>query len=93
MKGAPAGRCALLFDATEMTGYDSDTRSRFVEFNRRAREQLCRVAVVTDNALWRMVVSAMAVASGQQMRGFASAPEARSWLEGEGQSSGRVRVT
>jgi hypothetical protein len=38
------------------------------------------VAVLTDKPLWRMVVAAMAVASGQKMKAFTALDKARSWL-------------
>jgi hypothetical protein len=72
--------CALLIDCMHMTGYDNEARERFVVWNREHKERLRRVAVVTDKPLWRMVISAMSLASGQQMRGFASRGEAEQWL-------------
>lgn len=76
--------CGLLFDALEMTKYDRDARALFVEFNQRQRHRLCAVAIVTRNPLWRMVVSAMAFASGQTMQPFEDASEGRAWLESLG---------
>lgn len=71
---------AVLVDALEMTDYDAEARTAFVAWNRRTRDRIQRVAVVTDKPIWRMVISAMGVASRQKMRAFASKSEAREWL-------------
>ena len=70
---------ALLIDATAMTGYDLAARTRFVEWNRRNRAHVQRVAIVTSKLVWRTVISAMSLASSQQMKPFASAAEAAAW--------------
>lgn len=77
----PVDVARVLFDCTNMTGYDLATRHSFVEWNR-ARPKLERVAIITDNALWHMVVGAMSLASGRTMRCFASLEAGQAWLEG-----------
>jgi hypothetical protein len=71
---------ALLVDCLTMTGYDNEARETFVAWNREHKERLQHVAVVTERPLWRMVISAMSLASGQQLRGFATRDEAVAWL-------------
>ncbi|HSQ66738.1 MAG TPA: STAS/SEC14 domain-containing protein [Polyangiaceae bacterium] len=71
---------AVLVDALEMTDYDAEARTAFVAWNERTRDRIQRVAVVTEKPLWRMVISAMGVASRQKMRAFASTSDARDWL-------------
>lgn len=81
----PEGRSFdLVVDALAMTGYDADARSRFVEWNASNKKRIRRVAVVTEKALWHMVIAAMSVASGQKMRGLATQALAREWLAHEG---------
>ena len=77
----PSGRTPLVVDCRAMTGYDAAARERFVDWNRAHRERLTRVAVLTDNRLWHMVISAMAMASGQPMKGFADPGAARAWVD------------
>ncbi len=76
----------LLVDCREMTGYDSAARQLFVEWNSRYKSKVKCVAVVTEKKLWHVVVSAMALASGQRMKAFDSRVEAVLWLEEEGPS-------
>ncbi len=60
----------LIVDVLQMAGYDSDARTAFVAWNRANRPRLHGVAIVTHRTLWRVVVAAMSLASGQQMRAF-----------------------
>ena len=60
----------LLVDATDMTDYDAGAREAFVAWNERMRSRIARVAVITQKPLWRMVISAMGVASRQKMKAF-----------------------
>ncbi len=77
----------LLLDCRTMTGYDGEARAHFVEWNTAHRRRVERVAVVTGNTLWHMVVSAMSLASRQEMRAFSELDPARSWLSGAPKSS------
>lgn len=80
LAGAQPASVTLLVDAGEMTGYHVAARERFVAWNRMHRDRVRRVAIVTTRTLWRAVISAMALASSQQIRAFADAAEARDWL-------------
>jgi SpoIIAA-like len=75
-----SGRCGLLVDCREMTGYTSEARSFFVDWNSAHRARVTRVAILTDNMLWHMIIAAMSLASGQSMKAFADAYAARAWL-------------
>ena len=70
----------LLVDATAMTGYDGAARALFVRWNREHSEDIVRLAVVTNRTLWHMVIRAMALAAGREMRAFPTPSEAESWL-------------
>ena len=74
----------LLVDAAGMTGYDNAARDRFVAWNAEARDRIKAVAIVTDRALWRVVITAMSLASRQRMQAFATRPEAEAWANGLG---------
>jgi hypothetical protein len=76
------GAYRLLLDALAMTGYDLEARHAFVAWNRRNRSGVDRVAIVTERTMWRAVIAAMALASGQDMRAFTSPEGARDWLAG-----------
>ena len=56
-------RLLLLVDCVGMTGYDAEARAQFVSWNAAHRHRIDRVAIVTDNALWHMVIAAMSLAS------------------------------
>lgn len=71
---------SLLVDATVLTGYDADARDSFSKWTRTHRQLVAAVAVVTRNPMYRMVVSAMAVATDQRMAAFAELNEAHAWL-------------
>ncbi len=70
----------LVVDCAEMTGYDAEARERFVEWNRAHHAQIARIAIVTQNRLWHMVISAMSLATSQPMRPFDDRDAARAWL-------------
>lgn len=78
--GAPRG---LVVDCSQMTGYNMAARTTFVEWNKKWRGTISRVAIVTDKRLWHMVISVMAKASGQQMKAFVNLAQAQAWAEGE----------
>jgi hypothetical protein len=71
----------LLVDCSTMTGYDASAREMFVDWNSRHKTKVKGVAVVTQKTLWHVVVSAMALASGQRMKAFDSRREALLWIE------------
>lgn len=70
----------VLLDCSCMDGYDLDARHAFVEWNKKWREHISRVGIVTDNRVYHLVISAMSLASGQSMKGFAELSEAEAWL-------------
>lgn len=72
-------RVCLVINCLPMTGYDLDARHTFVEWNAAHRGRIAGVAVVTTKSAWHMVVAVMALASGQQMRAFATVDDATSW--------------
>lgn len=74
-----AERSGLIVDARQMTGYDDAARDLFVDWNTRHRGRIARVAVVTDKLLWRVVISAMGLASRQEMKPFAAYSDAVGW--------------
>ena len=73
-------RVCLLINCLPMTGYDLEVRHTFVEWNKAHLPRIASVAVVTTKPAWQMVVAAMAMASGQQMRSFPTVDEAQAWL-------------
>ena len=70
----------LVVDCRKMPGYDRSARGLFVEWNAAHREQLVGVAVLTHNALYRMVIGAMSLASSQNMKAFEEPSDAEAWL-------------
>ncbi len=70
----------LLVDCREMTGYDLEARHVFVEWNKRNAALVTRVAIVTTNTVWLMVISAMSLASGRAMKAFDTVEGALAWL-------------
>jgi hypothetical protein len=77
---AAAAGAHVRIDCRTMTGYDADARADFVEFMRASRAKVARVAIVTERVSWRMVISAMSLASGVSMKPFTSLAEADAWL-------------
>jgi ABC-type transporter Mla MlaB component len=80
---AADARPALLVDASRMTDYDHAARELFVRFGAEQRKRVRSVAIVTENKLWLMVITAMSLASGQSMRGFGTREQASAWLAPE----------
>ena len=76
-----SGGVGLVIDCTHMTGYERDARAAFVTWFRAHRESLSRTAIVTDNTMYKMVVSTMSLATGHPMRVFATRDEAEGWLQ------------
>lgn len=79
-----SGRVPVVVDCSQMTGYDTAARRRFVDWNRQHKTTVSRLGIVIRNPLWKMVISAMSLASGEVMRSFASITEARAWVSEEG---------
>ena len=75
---------ALLVDCRQMSGYDADARALFVSWNSSHRSRVRRVAILTSNPVWHMVIAAMAVASGQKMKAFTHPDAAGAWLQADG---------
>lgn len=65
----------LVVDALSMTGYDAAARERFVEFASMHRHALAKIVILTERRLWRVVISAMSLASGMPMQVFGSRGE------------------
>lgn len=76
-------KCAVIVDCLAMTGYDLDARKTFVEWNAESRTRVDRVAIITDKQLWQLVVTAMALASGQRMQPFSTRSAGLEWAEGK----------
>jgi hypothetical protein len=74
------GTASLIVDCLSMTGYDPDARAVFVEWNKSSRGRVRRVAILTTNSLWRMVISVMGMASSTEMKPFTSRSDAMVWL-------------
>ena len=79
LRGQPGSAC-LLFDCRTMTGYDREARQMFVDWHRGSAAHVLRIAIVTDNPLWPLVVSTMALATGKQMKAFSIKQAALNWL-------------
>jgi hypothetical protein len=74
------GGVGLIVDCTTMTSYDLAARGVFVEWNKASRGSLRRLAILTTNSLWRMVISVMALAAGTEMKPFGRRSDALDWL-------------
>lgn len=74
-------RLRILVDCSSMSSYDPEARSRFVRWGRESVQRLERVGIVTDKTLWHMIIRAMALASGVQMRPFVNPADAEAWLQ------------
>ncbi len=70
----------LLVDCLGMVDYTPEARQLFIDWNRAHKRDIGAVAVVTQKTLWHLVVSAMALASGQRMKPFYDLDAALWWL-------------
>ena len=70
----------VVFDCRNMTGYDREARHRFVEWHRTHLPSTARIAIITNNVLWHLVISTMALAAARTMRPFSDKPAAYRWL-------------
>ncbi|HVY45855.1 MAG TPA: STAS/SEC14 domain-containing protein [Minicystis sp.] len=73
-------RVDVVFDCRPMTGYDLAARHAFVDWHQRNKPRVRRVAILTSNRVWWMVISTMSLAAGTPMKGFAQEDEANAWL-------------
>ena len=71
---------SLIVDCMNMTGYDMNAQTTFIEWNKKWREKISRVAIVTDKWVWHMVISVMATQSKQLMKPFNNLEKAQEWL-------------
>jgi MFS superfamily sulfate permease-like transporter len=69
----------VLLDCSAMDGYDLDARHAFVDWNKHWKAHVSRVAIVTSNRLYHVVIATMSLASGQAMKGFAEREQALGW--------------
>ncbi len=68
-------RVHLVVDALAMTSYTTEARELFVQFARRESGRIARFSILTDRSLWRVVISAMSLASGVPMHAYPSRAE------------------
>lgn len=76
----PGGAQLVLVDCAEMIDFDPEARQLFIHWNTAHRQDIHAVAVITEHALWHLVVSTMALSSHQKMRAFVSRSAALEWL-------------
>jgi len=79
LAGVHKDATAVVLDCRPMDSYDFSARKAFVDWNEQHRGRIRRVAIVTANPLWPLVISAMALASKQNMKAFRSAEDAGHW--------------
>lgn len=70
----------LLVDCRKMEDYESGARRLFIEWNATHRRRVRGVAVVSAKESLRVVVGAMALSSGQEMRVFNDLQSAEAWI-------------
>jgi hypothetical protein len=68
----------VIVDALAMRRYTGEARARFVRFAR-SLPPGTRLGVVTGNAMWRIVISAMALAAAREIRVFPDRAAAQAW--------------
>lgn len=74
------GRARLLIDSRRVERYEGEARDRIVRWARSQRDRVDRVAIVTDNVLWQMVLRTSSLSSSQAMRGFTDIEDAFDWV-------------
>ena len=79
-EAATAPKIALLVDCLAMTGYDGEARSLFVGWHKGMQRRVTRTAIVLNQPFWRIVISAMSLASSAPMHAFDTHQEAEKWL-------------
>ena len=83
--GVPAlqsvkGKIGLFVDCLQMKSYDTEARSYFVEWHKKMQPHIEKTAVVLNQPVWRIVVSAMGLAASMPMTAFDTSVEAERWL-------------
>jgi hypothetical protein len=74
---------SLIINVLEMTTYEVAARDWFVKsWSPKYRPLVNRLALVTNKTTWRMLAAAVALATGQNMKAFASLADAESWVGG-----------
>ena len=74
------GTIGLLVDCLEMKSYDTEARAYFVDWHKKMQPHIEKTAVVLNQPVWRIVVSAMGLASNIPMTAFDTIVEAERWL-------------
>ncbi len=69
----------MVVDARMMTAYEAEARELFVQWHREHRHLVRRIAIVTRNPLWHMVIRAMSLAAGVPMHPFGELAPAIEW--------------
>jgi hypothetical protein len=76
---------SLIINVLEMKTYDVAARDWFVKsWSPKYRPLVNRLALVTNKVTWRMLTATVALATGQNMKAFASLADAESWADGTG---------
>jgi hypothetical protein len=79
-EASPAAKIALLVDCLTMTGYDGEARALFVGWHKGMQRRVTRTAIVLNQPFWRIVISAMSLASSAPMHAFDTYHDAEKWL-------------
>ncbi len=74
------GRIHVVLDCRTMVSYTAEGRKAFVDWLLQHRDELYRVAIVTEKTVWHMVVSTMALAARIPMKAFSTLDEALDWI-------------
>jgi hypothetical protein len=69
----------LVVDCQTMSTYTREARNLFVKWNQDHKANITRVAIITRKPMWKIVISAMALASTQEMRAFPDLRSAQRW--------------
>jgi hypothetical protein len=70
----------IIFDALGMKDYTPEARNTFIDIVRDLAPGT-RVAVVTDRPMWRIVISAMALAAAREIRVFTARRAAEAYAK------------
>jgi hypothetical protein len=79
----PTAPYGVVVDILRMTGYSPEARSAYIAWHQRLRDNIKGVAVVTNNMLWRMVITAIGLTV--PLRAFDANQDAVRWLQSLGQ--------
>ncbi len=75
-----SGPTNVIFDARQMTEYEISARTAFVDWHKRNKKKLRKIAIVTKNPLWRVVIHGMSLATGTNMKPFSDMSTAEAWF-------------